>query len=351
MDRLPIYEARLDDGACGMLRISLVDYPAVESDFMAFAEQKAHVMYAIADEEQHLVHGVVMRADFPIYRNDNGEYYIVYTAATIRQMAEKYLKEGRQNFVDLMHDGNDVEGVQMVQYYIKDSANGLAPTGFDDIADGSLFAEFHITSDDIWEAVKGGTFRGFSLEGVFALKPTSPKQKHSMSLIEKFAALFGMRFASVTTDKGILQWEGEGELPEVGAKVTVADEAGDPTAAPDGDYSLEDGTVISVADGAVTAVNVPEETPAEPEADVEGAEDEPAAEDEAPAEETPDYSALEARIAALEEQLAAILARLDAAEAAQEELGKQSAALSAHQQYRRKFGEASENVLDFSNLK
>ena len=129
-------------------------------------------MYAVQDEEKRLVLGVVMRADFPIYRRSEemGEFYVIYKADTIRTMAEKYLAENRQNLVNLMHqDGSEVEGVQMVQYFIKGA--GLSPEGFDDIADGSLFAEFHVTNDEVWDAIKDGTYRGFSLEGVFDLAP------------------------------------------------------------------------------------------------------------------------------------------------------------------------------------
>ena len=119
----------------GMVRISLVDFPAVESDFVAFKEAKRLQRYAVQDEERHLVRGVVMRADYPIYRADaNGEYWIVYKPETIRRMAEKYLAESRQNMVDTMHNGVDIDGVDMVQFFIK--GDGINVEGFDDIADG-----------------------------------------------------------------------------------------------------------------------------------------------------------------------------------------------------------------------
>ena len=99
-----------------MYKISLVDDPAVMSNFQAFDKQHIPQIYSIQDEEKRLVRGVVMRADFPIYRYDAkmGEYYIIYKADQIRKMAEKYLVESRQNDVNLMHkEGSDVEGVQM----------------------------------------------------------------------------------------------------------------------------------------------------------------------------------------------------------------------------------------------
>ena len=113
---IPVYNAIISDAETGMFKISLVDDPAVMSNFQAFDKQNIPQMYAIQDEEKRLVRGVVMRADFPIYRRDDkmGEYYIIYKADQIRIMAEKYLAESRQNDVNVMHrKDSDVDGVQM----------------------------------------------------------------------------------------------------------------------------------------------------------------------------------------------------------------------------------------------
>ncbi len=110
----------------------------------------------------------------PIYRRDPSgyEYYVSYEAETLRKMAEKYLKMGLQNNVDLNHSENLVDGCYMVQMFIKDSINGINPKGFEDYKDGSLFAEYHIENDDVWNEIKKGTFKGFSLMGVFDLIPS-----------------------------------------------------------------------------------------------------------------------------------------------------------------------------------
>lgn len=282
IDGIPVYNATITDDETGMYKISLVDDPAVQSNFLAFDSNRKMLMYKVEDEEQRLVRGVVMRADFPIYRNDRrlGEYYIIYKAETIRQMAEKYLLESRQNNVNLMHEeDSDVEGVQMVQYFIKDVNAGVNPTGFEDIADGSLFAEFHIVNDDIWEQVKEGTYKGFSLEGLFDLVPEQNKEeveeivdalegkfnklfkKFNMSKFEKIkmaiARALVAEFANVTTDKGILAWDSEEDL-KAGDNVYVEDADGNRTPAEDGDYKTEDGKTIKVADGKVAEIVDPE---------------------------------------------------------------------------------------------
>ena len=203
-----------------------------------------------------------------------GEYYVIYKAEEIRKMAEKYLLEGRQNDVNLMHqEGSDVDGVQMVQYFIK--GDGIQVDGFDDCADGSLFGEFHVVNDSVWAEIKAGTYKGFSLEGVFDLVPEQNKDEIQeivdlldgafkrifkpntfMSKLSKFkAALAKMlqEFGNVTTDKGIISWDGDEDL-KAGDSVYVEDSEGNRTPAPDGDYKTDDNKVIVVVEGKVSEI-------------------------------------------------------------------------------------------------
>ena len=285
IDGIPVYQALVEEtGDTGMLRISLVDDPAVQSDFLAFAAEAASrkvQTYAVQDEDKRLVLGVVMRADFPIYRrNEDGfEYYIIYKADTIRTMAEKYLAENRQNTVNTMHfNGSDVEGVQMVQWFIKDSSRGIIPEGFgESIADGSLFAEFHVTNDEVWGAIKDGTYKGFSLEGVFDLVPEHDAEgvQNIVDTLEgKFKAILKnnnmaklkgllarlakaiVSLGNITTDKGILSWDGEEDL-KAGDSVFIEDSEGERKPAEDGEYMTEDGKTIVVVEGKVSKIRDP----------------------------------------------------------------------------------------------
>lgn len=266
---LPLFEDKITDEACGMLRISLVDLPAVECDFQKFGKP---VLVRLADEEKRLIVGCVMRAGFPIYRRDaSGEYYTMFSAATIRTMTEKYLAENRQNRVNLMHAGEEVRGVNMVQLFIKDSSKGIDPAGFEDIEDGSLFAEFHIADAEIWSWIKAGILRGFSLEGLFVMEETETTEnmKINFEKVKTMLAKIVGKFEQVTTDKGVLTYDGE---LEVGKDVYVLENDGEVTDADDGEYKLEDGTVIVVAGSKIAEIRKPEEQP------VEAAEEEPAGE-------------------------------------------------------------------------
>lgn len=278
IDGIPVYRVLVDDERDGMVRVSLVDDPAVMSDFVAFGRQEPQ-RFAVENEDKRLAFGVVARADFPVFRTDPvlGDHYVIFPADTIREMAQKYLTEGRADRVDLMHDGDDVGGVHLVQWFIKDSAKGVAPAGFDDIADGSLFAEYHVEDDAIWQQIKDGTFKGFSMEVFYTLTPegdtqaveeavadldgmferiiaalTPKSNMNKKNLLRKLRQMVA-EFASVTTDKGILAWDGDEDL-KAGDRVWIEDADGERTEAADGDYTTADGKVIVVADGAVAEI-------------------------------------------------------------------------------------------------
>lgn len=183
--KFPIYKATVNSEDTAMFAISLVDYPATESDFLVFDKDKELIKFSVENEEKRIVRGLVMGCNQLIYRREGSyEYYIVFDADTIRQMSEKYFKYSFQRNVDTNHDENYVDGVNLVQMFIKDSENGINPKGFEDYEDGSLFAEFHIENDEIWEQIKKGTYKGFSLAGVFNLIPEEFKKEKTQEELD-----------------------------------------------------------------------------------------------------------------------------------------------------------------------
>lgn len=169
---LPVYIAQIDNSEEGILDISLVDYPAVKRDFVLFSQDKMN--FSIQSEEKRIISGVVMLADTPIYRKSPtaGEYYIVFTRDIIEMMVEKMSFEGKLNNITLNHNGQLVEGVTLVELFIKDSSKGLNPSYLPDVTEGSLIASYKVENEDIWNQIKAGQFRGFSLSGIFSAIPS-----------------------------------------------------------------------------------------------------------------------------------------------------------------------------------
>lgn len=166
---IPTYYASVDEEGTGMFVVSLVDEPAVEVEWQLFSTVQE--MFKIENEDRKIITGVVMLAETPIYRWDPtmGEYYIKYSKDTIEKMVQKYFKGGYQENVDEDHSFELIDGIELQQAFIKDTEKGIAPVGFDKVPDGSLFFTYKVTSDELWDKVKNGSWTGFSLAGAFSL--------------------------------------------------------------------------------------------------------------------------------------------------------------------------------------
>ena len=132
-----------------------------------------------------------------------------------------------------------------------------------------------------------------------------------------------VEMARVSTDKGLLSYESEKELPEVGENIYLVDQEGNEEVAADGEYRTDDKMVIVVKDGKVEEIRAEEEKPAEEPVEMPVDEKLEVVEpvEPAPVDEKinsipePEKNPLEEKITALEARLAAIEARLAALEA------------------------------------
>ena len=184
---LPLYEALINDLEDGIFAVSLVSTPATESNWQCFSKEEQ--MYSIENEEEHIITGVIMLANSPIFRRDDSgyEYNIVYSPETIKLMSEKMLKDMAHNQIDIEHNGCILPAgtVNLVEIYIKDSEKGISPNFLKDIPDGSLIGSYKIHDDVLWNMCKEGTLHGFSLAGWFDVKEFKDKKKSKYSMIEK----------------------------------------------------------------------------------------------------------------------------------------------------------------------
>lgn len=122
------------------------------------------------DEEKRIVIGPAMIPDLKIFRKDkNGEpYYVFFTKDTIKQIAEKYMKNKYIDNNDKNHDGNAVEDVYVIESWIKETEEDKSNAyGYEDLPIGTWFVSMKIKNDDIWNMVKSGQLKGFSVSGYF----------------------------------------------------------------------------------------------------------------------------------------------------------------------------------------
>jgi hypothetical protein len=154
--------------------------------------------FAIQNEEQHIISGPLMLADTPIYRSNSkfGEHYVTFSPETIKDIAIKFSKKGYQKNVNLMHDSNmQVEGLVMFESFIVDKARGILPmAGYEDAKDGSWFGSFYVENEQVWNLIKEGKVKGFSVEGYFDYAAPNKEESYAEKKLKELSALLKVPF-------------------------------------------------------------------------------------------------------------------------------------------------------------
>lgn len=169
--KLKKYRVNPNESLC--LAVSVVDAPAVESEFVCLGKQEMEKFVAVDKKEKRMIYGCALRADFPIYRNNGKEeYYIEFGADSIDKISKDFFKNGFQKNWTVGHEA-EVENLTVCESWIKESmtldksiALGLDPS----LPCGSWFIGCYCENDEIWNAVKNGTYHGFSLEALVGLE-------------------------------------------------------------------------------------------------------------------------------------------------------------------------------------
>lgn len=164
---MKLYELKIEDNEDEVFAISLVESPAIESDFIFF--DKEEVMFAATDKEQQMLMGPILIPEKKILRVD-GEgqpYHVYFTKETVRKIAQNYLMKKYTDKATLEHDMS-IKGVHLVESWIKegklDKSNGYGLS----VPEGAWMGMFKITDPKIWkDYVKTGKVKGFSIEGLF----------------------------------------------------------------------------------------------------------------------------------------------------------------------------------------
>lgn len=134
------------------------------------------------DEEKHIVLGPAMVPDMKIIRRDKmGNYYdVFFSSETIKQIAEKYMKNGFNVANDIDHDGKRTNDVYVIESWIKESENDKS-TNFEEYKNlpiGTWFVSMKVNNEEIWKKVKAHELNGFSVSGWFSEELTQLDKEH-----------------------------------------------------------------------------------------------------------------------------------------------------------------------------
>ena len=177
---LPLYDITLEDFAQGMYKISLVDKPAIEENFIYF--NKTEVVEMFANDEKKEVVGPIMIPNKEILRfsPENGYYYVRFTEETIRDIMYNYSKKGLFNEFGIHHE-YDTQDVVMLEVWMKESENDKSKDYGYELPNGTVFVKAKIESDELFSAIKNGEVNGFSIEIQADIKPVNNNEMNEFA--------------------------------------------------------------------------------------------------------------------------------------------------------------------------
>jgi hypothetical protein len=213
MDKdLPLYDITLEDFEQGMYKISLVDKPAIEENFIYFSEVQKIEMFS-NDERQEVV-GPIMIPNKQILRFSptEGYYYVRFTEDTIKNIMYNYSKKGLFNAFGINHN-YDTDDVVMLEVWMKESDNDKSKDYGYDLPNGTVFVKAKIESNELFNAIKEGEINGFSIEIEANIKPTNKEEMSEFSFAKELGKLEA-QFETMTNkfQERIEALEGENEV-------------------------------------------------------------------------------------------------------------------------------------------
>jgi len=212
---MKLFELTIDDSTDEIIAISIVENPAIQSDFVFFNEQKEILNFAEIDKDERKLVGAILIPDKKILRideDDNSEYEVFFSKSTVAKLAQNYLKNKYVDRTTLEHD-KKIKGLSLVESWIKESKlNDKSNIYGLNAPLGSWIGVFQIDrtteGDDIWNNyVKTGKVKGFSIEALLSHKLIKASsqidlEKHIEELSEnEVNVLLGQIKAIIRKDK------------------------------------------------------------------------------------------------------------------------------------------------------
>lgn len=159
-----------DNAALSIDAISLVTSPAIDENFVYFNKEQFNLTFAKVDEEKRMLVSPALIPYKQIYRydaNTDKNYYVYFTADTVRKASENYMIYNNTNNATTQHE-DKVSGVHTIESWIvEDSKQDKSNLYGYELPVGTWFVTMRINNNEVWERVKNGELKGLSIEGYF----------------------------------------------------------------------------------------------------------------------------------------------------------------------------------------
>ena len=179
------------DGSSGIDAVSVVESPAIEENFIALSKHEIELKEI--DTEKRILMGAALIPNKKIYRvneKTKEEFEIFFSEQTVRQAMELFFKKGNQSKATQEH-AKAIEGMTVVEsWLIEDSVHDKSVKYGFSLPQGTWMISMKVDNDQVWNDVKLGKVKGFSIEGFFADKlDMSIEQKEKSEIIEQLKNL------------------------------------------------------------------------------------------------------------------------------------------------------------------
>lgn len=188
---MKLYELLIDENdllLSGVHALSIVENPAIQSDFIALGDQKP-ILLAEVNKDKQILMGAALIPNKPIYRKDGDEeYYVYFSKETIAKTAEAFFRNNNQNNATLEH-AEVLDNMTVFESWIvedpefdKSKKYGL------EVPAGTWMVSMKVDDKDVWDNyVKDNKVFGFSIEGKFAnvLRRESSEMDFSDQVLDK----------------------------------------------------------------------------------------------------------------------------------------------------------------------
>lgn len=174
----------------GIEAISVVESPAIESDFIALKNQE--IKMAEVDKEQRILMGAALIPNKPIFRKNanNDGYYVFFSKETVKKASEKFFIKGNQSQATLEHQMK-INDLTVVESWLVDDPKMDKSVKYGlDVPEGTWMVSMKVNNDKVWDDyVKTGKVKGFSIEGFFSDQANRPKEQIEEELNKEILSL------------------------------------------------------------------------------------------------------------------------------------------------------------------
>jgi len=212
-----IDESREEDG---IEAISLVEFPAIEENFVALSKHK--VEFKTVDSEKRIIVGLALVPNKLIYRRRGDyEYNITFSTETVRKASELYLKRLKNNNTTLEH-AEFTGGVSVIESWIVEDPekDKTALYGLNAV-EGAWAVTMKIDNDEVWEDVKQGKYLGLSIEGMFSDNVEDIEEVEASNVLEEIKRLLT---EDIELKEDLVEYPHVMYNPETGESVEITNE-------------------------------------------------------------------------------------------------------------------------------